>query len=284
MKILLFLAVWKRPELTELCFQGIARLRAYDPQRFQVEALAVISEPSMRALCKQYNIHYIEHENLPLGKKKNAGLHAAFQHQWDYLIELGSDDLISNQLLEVYEPLMKKAVPHISLNQLVFVDSETGQGIYFKSDGCFGLGRAFSREMLQQVCGRVEVEAIEPLFTNGVVIPKGQRDYIYPHTAIELAAAGFCKITGSFTYHLWPDHINRGMDNSSNYLLQAHGIQPYIVTAAEPLAIDIKGKENIWPFDASIGVPYPITAFLSRVSEQERKTFFSICNQKAKAA
>lgn len=262
---------------------GIERLRQYDLQRFKIDALAVISEASMVPLCKKYRIDYLEHDNIPLGKKKNAGLHAAFSMPWQYLVELGSDDLLRNELLDVYEPLMRQGVPLLGLNNLLFANSANGQAVYFKADGCFSLGRAMSRAMLEPITGRVEVEALTDIITNGVVISTGKRDYLNPVTARELAAANFCKVVGPFTYHLWADHINRGLDNNSNYLLQANGIVPTVVTTPEAYALDIKGPDNIWPFDATLGAPVNVADFLQHVTAAERNAFFALQKNQATA-
>ena len=95
MRIAFFLAVWKRPEITELCFMGLQRLMKHYPNSF---AFAVISEKSMIPLCQKYDIEYCEHENLPLGRKKNYGMNQILKKKFDYLIELGSDDLIFNDV------------------------------------------------------------------------------------------------------------------------------------------------------------------------------------------
>ena len=77
MRLMIFLAVWKRPEITEICFMGINRLRKSG--LFPIEAMAVISEESMKPLCKKYGIDYVMYKNEPLGEKKNYGLREAMK-------------------------------------------------------------------------------------------------------------------------------------------------------------------------------------------------------------
>lgn len=91
-KVLVFLAIWGRPAITELCLMGIDRLRG--EEGFKIEALAVISENSMIPLCEKYGVHYVMAENKPVGRKKNIGLQEAKKFDFDYLMELGSDDLV----------------------------------------------------------------------------------------------------------------------------------------------------------------------------------------------
>jgi hypothetical protein len=98
-KILIYLAVWKRPQITELCFLGIQRLR----RSFNVEALAVISEEEMKPLCEKYGVHWVMYKNEPLGEKKNYGLRKAKEFDFEYLMEIGSDDKLSVEEKEMLE-------------------------------------------------------------------------------------------------------------------------------------------------------------------------------------
>lgn len=144
MKLLIYLAVWKRPEITEICFMGINRLR----ESFNIDALAVISEDEMKPLCDKYNVKYCFYKNHPLGEKKNYGLSQALNLDWDYVIEIGSDDLIKDELLKLYTPLFGK-YHLLGASELVFLNSKTGECRKFKSF-IHGAARAISREMVEK--------------------------------------------------------------------------------------------------------------------------------------
>jgi hypothetical protein len=146
MKILFYLAVWKRPEITEICFMGLRRLmKTYDS-----ESLAVISEESMIPLCEKYGIMWMMHENLPIGKKKNAGLKHALNLEWDYVVELGSDDLIKNELIELYKPFFGKD-KFLSVGSVAFINSENGACRWISARSPFGLGRCLHRSVIETV-------------------------------------------------------------------------------------------------------------------------------------
>jgi len=146
MKILFYLAVWKRPEITEICFMGLRRLmKSYDS-----ESLAVISEDSMIPICEKYGIMWMMYDNLPLGKKKNAGLKHALNLDWDYVIELGSDDLIKNELIELYKPFFGTE-KFLSCGSVAFINSETGACRWIARRSPFGLGRCLHREVIERV-------------------------------------------------------------------------------------------------------------------------------------
>ena len=157
-RLLIFLAVWKRPEITEICFMGIERLKKYG--LFPIEAFAIISEESMIPLCEKYNIKYCMYKNEPLGEKKNYGISQALKLEWDYLIEIGSDDLLYNKYLDEIKPHLGK--PWFGINHVVYINSEDGACRRFGTKRPFGMGRAISRKT---------VEALHPMWNN--LINKG---------------------------------------------------------------------------------------------------------------
>lgn len=152
-KLLIYLAVWRRPEITELCFMGINRLRKHP--NYDINALAVISEPEMITLCNQYGIKWIMHENLPLGKKKNAGLVAAASYDFDYLMEIGSDDLITNDLLTQYLDYIGK-YDFFGISDAAYIESENGTCRRLITDkSTYGAGRMISRKVLDTMAWKL---------------------------------------------------------------------------------------------------------------------------------
>jgi hypothetical protein len=146
-KILVYLAVWRRPLITELCFLGIQRLR----RSFHIEALAVISEQEMIPLCEKYGINWVFHENFPLGKKKNYGLQKAKEFEFDYLMEIGSDDLILNELVEDYLSNYVGKYDFFGITDCVWIDTTLGECRRIQSNTTYGAGRMISRTALEQV-------------------------------------------------------------------------------------------------------------------------------------
>lgn len=146
MKILIYLAVWKRPEVTEICFMGINRLKRYGI--LQIDAFAVISEESMIPLCEKYGVTYCYHDNLPLGKKLNYGLSESLKLDWDYVICIGSDDILKNELLDLYKPYFG-VKPLLGIQHFVYLSSKT-MGCRIVKSNIHGLGRAVSRSVVEQ--------------------------------------------------------------------------------------------------------------------------------------
>jgi hypothetical protein len=278
-KILFFLAVWQRPEITELCFMGLKRLM----KRGNVKCMAVISEESMRPLCKKYGIDFIEHENLPLGRKKNALLNAIMKQDFDYAIELGSDDLIFDDVFEKYKPFMDAGEDLFGSNQMIFVDAIMGHCRHYTAQEeqygrGWGLGRCFSRRALEATGGRVKVRALEAFMCEELV-PEGTTSYINRVTAESLAKQGFAEILESDrTYYLWDDEINRMLDNNSNQRLEAKGFKYKAVETGAPFLVDMKSDENLWGYNPEIGEAYELEKLLAKMTKEERAMFFA--NQK----
>lgn len=144
MKLLFFIPVWKRPEITEICFMGINRLRGVGIH--QIEALAIISEDSMKPVCEKYGIEWCFYKNFPLGEKKNFGLSQALKKDFDYLIEVGSDDVLKNGFLTLYPWNLDV----MGLNDFIILNSEDGNCRRISGRNLlYGTGRAYSRKVVE---------------------------------------------------------------------------------------------------------------------------------------
>lgn len=145
-KLLFFLAVWKRPEITEICFMGLNRLK--NTGLFPMEFFAVLSEESMIPLCEKYGVDWCMHENYPLGAKKNYGLSQAMKKDFDYMVEIGSDDLLKNEFLNLY-PWDRDLM---ALGDFLMLNTEDGECRRLsKREGHYGVGRAISKSALEKV-------------------------------------------------------------------------------------------------------------------------------------
>lgn len=277
MNALIYLAVWRRPEITKICFMGINRLR----KRFPLDALAVISEESMIPLCEEFGIRWTFHENDPLGAKKNHGLNEAMKLDWDYLIEIGSDDLLKDEIFELYQKQFGKH-EYFGVKSLVFLDSETGRCRKYSSDTIFGLGRCMSRSLLERACYGVDVIGKENLIMPGQSVFLGKKGFLPVEYAEENAKLDRVEITGKPRYKLWDDHINKCLDNNSDFFLMKKGAIHKGINTNEPLAIDIKGRDNIWKFNPSLGTAHDLDKALQGLSEEEKSALFALWKETAK--
>ena len=149
MKLLIYTAVWKRPEITEICFMGIKRLQNYSLS-FHVKPFAVISEESMIPLCEKYGVEWCMCDNHPLGAKKNFGLSQLRDKDFDFMIEIGSDDLILGELFDQYQKFFVK-YDFFGVSDAAYINAETLECARLQSDAVYGAGRAISKKALEQM-------------------------------------------------------------------------------------------------------------------------------------
>jgi len=178
-KLKLFLAVWKRPEITELCFLGIQRLKTHPS--FDISAFAVISEVEMIPLCEKYDIDWIITENLPLGRKKNFGLRQLAHYDFDFMMEIGSDDLVTNNLLTQYLPYFEK-YDFFGISDAAYIESENGECRRLISDkSTYGAGRVISKDLLEKMEYQIWASGLNRGLDNNSVLNIKQKtdvDYV----------------------------------------------------------------------------------------------------------
>lgn len=90
---------------------GLDRLKKHP--KFDITSIVVLSPEDpcfeeLQDLCVQYDHHITLHENRPLGKKKNHGLRAALTFDFDYLLDIDSDDVVSDRLLDIYADMIEE--------------------------------------------------------------------------------------------------------------------------------------------------------------------------------
>jgi hypothetical protein len=138
------LPVWKRWNITKICFAGLDRLRSHR----DINVLAIISEKEYKSRCKNHDVDYTFFENSPLGRKKNHGLEVALKKDWDYLIEINSDDILKNELLDLYD---KVNYDYVGLRNFCFIDSKTLRCRQVQDKTIYGIGRRYSRRLVEKV-------------------------------------------------------------------------------------------------------------------------------------
>lgn len=114
----------------------------------------------------------------------------------------------------------------------------------------------------------------------GRTVAKGQIGFFTKDQANEAVKLGRATIVSEARYKLWPDNINKGLDNGSNYFLLKMGVGYKTVETEKPLTIDIKSKVNIWPFSESIGTKYDLNEALKGLSQEEQSKIFALWKSK----
>ena len=246
-KILILIPVWKRPEITKICFNGLDRLREHR----SLDVLAVISEVEYIDLCNDHKVDHTFFENQPLGRKKNHGLKVALESDWDYLIEINSDDLISNKLIDIYDSCTDD---YLALRNFCFVDSVTLEVRQVESATAYGIGRRYSRKAVE-ACKVTKVNVLKSCICGSGSLAQGTQVDIKPDIAKDLERCGYVEIMDE-GIRLWNDIASAGMDNFSNLRLMDNGFRCKQIFTDEPLAADIKSDTNIWKWNPDAGVSY----------------------------
>jgi hypothetical protein len=258
-KILILIPVWQRPEITEICFSGLDRLRLH---RDNIDVLVVLSEDDYKSRCNNHGIDYTFFENQPLGAKKNHGLKIALERDWDYLIELNSDDVIKNELLDVYDSLTDD---YLALRNFCFLDSKTLSLKQVESKTAFGIARRYSRKAVES-CKVMKVKVKKSCISGGGALIEGTEKDVKPYIAKDLQKAGYAEILNE-GIKLWNDEASAGMDNFSNIRLNENGYKCRQVFTDDPLAVDIKSDVNIWKFNPEAGTDYNLKDFANGLPE-----------------
>lgn len=243
--ILLFFPVWHRRDILRICLEGVKRLIDYNSKQYKILPFAVVSDKADADLLSEYNIPYIEYSNDFLGRKKNAGLAEALKRfDFDYLLEIDSDDLLSNNLLDHYLPFMEKAVPAFGPNQCSGIDMSNGEVGFVKTKLIIGAGRMIHREVLEKMMHvpfTFEVSAAGPSFE---AFP-GKIEYMTKTSADHYQDLEFGKITGKSIFNLWDNEKQRGMDTCSVHNLKKIGVDHQLIEVPADWIVDLKDETNI---------------------------------------
>ena len=150
MKIALHLPVWQRLELTRAMYHGLERNTIeFGVLGYELEVHVGYSEPEHKALAEEFG--WIAHEvtNETLGLKNQALFEAMKAYEWDWLMQLGSDDFLLRGGAECIVNEMQVS-EFSAFNCLFFFNAETRKGWHLRGYRC-GAGRFMSR----RICDRV---------------------------------------------------------------------------------------------------------------------------------
>jgi hypothetical protein len=149
MKIIVLTAVWQRHELFEIFKQGFERIKKDSEHELK---LVTIGSENIR-----FSDLHIEAPNQPLSNKWQSGINYIKDLEWDYVLILGSDDLICSNLLKTYTPAMEKGFDLIGLIDCYFLDSRNNSFNFWKGytnhrrGESIGMARMLSRDLLMKI-------------------------------------------------------------------------------------------------------------------------------------
>ena len=159
MKALIFISVWKRPEVTDLTYSGLDRVQSIlKEEGIDSEVLVVSSEDYHTENAKKRGYHVIQVENFPVGNKFNLGMIEALKHDWNYLMEMGSNNLLSNLYVRSFAAACKENLAIFGSAKFYALQRDKKHVCIFnvKLPGGFGgVGRGFRRDTLEAIENKI---------------------------------------------------------------------------------------------------------------------------------
>lgn len=196
--------IWKRHEVFEIFAKHTKKL-----------GIGVIVAGSdgkdSEAIVKKYGFHYIEIDNQPLATKMNATTLKAKELGYTHVICVGSDDLLSKELIDEYLKLMRKGYDYIGVTDFYFYEMESGKAAYW--------GGYRDRQRIGHTAGA------------GRVISNALLD--------------------EWDWLPWDDKDSKYLDNSMQNKLRSslHPKTTFSLKEKGLLAVDIKSQVNMTPFE-----------------------------------
>lgn len=260
MRVLIYLATWQRIEITKICYKNLHRFIAANPcVSFQV--MVVCSESEHIDLAKQNGFNCCLTENLPLGTKLNYGLQQAMDMQWDYVMQIGSDDVLNPQLMQHYLPYMQHGHHIIGVTSCIYLDMASKQAkefVYTDPGKVIGAGRLISRQAIEVAAVCYTIITSCQMSDGDIKIYRNQQYQMPSIKALSLINSGHAKpVNDKTTVKLWKPEANRALDHYSQKQLTAAGFYPTCLQIPW-MVFDLKSETNIWSFADLPGqsVPY----------------------------
>ena len=159
-KICFLTTIWKRQELTSAFLSHVNFLKQ-ELIEFDISCIVVGSEgKKTQEMVISSGNDYLEHENLPLSLKWNAGLKYSESFDPDAVIILGSDDFISPKTVRSLVEKISSGWLMTGLMDMHILDSKASRLFHWNGYSVntphrmwetIGLGRCLSRKLLEKV-------------------------------------------------------------------------------------------------------------------------------------
>jgi len=277
-KILLLTQMHQRPAISELFCMSALRLQEASRQKFDITIVSLVSDAPSEAVCRKYSIDMIFTCAGPLGKKMNTGITLLLKnYQFDYLLKIDDDDIVSSNLLEVYTPFIKKGVPLFGVKQVYFLDAANNQALFYKYPytvaKLMGCGKMISRTALERTGWQSTIKPKNNYKHLGVQF-YADRPITIPHyQAHYMVEMKYADMVSSPKFNLFNDEQTMGLDFVSEMNFVFNGYDPVEVVTEKPLFTDVKTNVNIWKFAdyATVGKHVPVSEATAHWSIQERE-------------
>ncbi len=154
-KLAIVTGVWQRPDVFEYFAAGIHKLESSCTDLKIVTIIAGSEGMKSRQMVERHRFKYVEIANDPLAAKMNATILTAGKLKSDYVLCLGSDDIVTPELMSVYLEYIRQGIDYIAVLDWYFYDTATKQAAYWggyidarKGHTC-GAGRLISARLMR---------------------------------------------------------------------------------------------------------------------------------------
>lgn len=130
MKILLLVPCWHRPEMVEMFVDNMKRTQCDYADIVPYFILSPEDPDCTRLMNITEGFSRTYTPNTPLGRKKNKGLHRALALEWDYLMDMGSDDIYTDYLWRYLKPHLLAGDEYIGILHTYSFNPYLNQGVY----------------------------------------------------------------------------------------------------------------------------------------------------------
>ncbi len=129
--------IWQRPELTRLTVAW--NKKVFEKAGCEVVCMLTGSEGNKsRQIAIDTGSEYVEIDNMPLGAKVNAGMMALKDYAPDFVVSIGSDNLLSRKYAELVLKKLDEGYNVVSNKSCFFYDAG-GDYVYW-AKGVTGVG------------------------------------------------------------------------------------------------------------------------------------------------
>lgn len=139
---MVLIPIWGRMKITELCLKNWVELKKTE----SIDVICIVSEQWAKLLCFKLGLKYIEASNDDLGEKMNIGVKNASKFKFKYLMNMGSDDIVSSDLFRLYEDYQDRAI--FGLTKITFFDSVDKKAVSVDYKNMVGAGRCIRKDFL----------------------------------------------------------------------------------------------------------------------------------------
>lgn len=126
-KIIQLIPVWRRPHILNLFLK---HLRRNPPDYADVMPVFITSpeDPDAEAIAWLLRREKVfQYKNQPLGEKMNAGINFIRSLKWDYLMNIGSDNIYTALLWELYREPFGRGAVFFGINDFHCMNYHTGE-------------------------------------------------------------------------------------------------------------------------------------------------------------